>query len=82
MENYLSLVALKQVFKPMGKIMSIIHDDHILFQKENITFAKLTKDCLSFLNDKNQFQPTSPNLIDDSDELLIIADRSYSFAAS
>ena len=39
MKNHLSLLTLKTILQPMGKITSIIQDDYILFQKDNITFA-------------------------------------------
>jgi hypothetical protein len=81
MKNYLSLLALKQLLKPMGKITSIIQDDCILFQKDNITFAKLDKDGLYFLNKANEFYPAPPNLIEDLDQFLITSTKSYYFAA-
>jgi hypothetical protein len=81
MKNHLSLLSLKQLFKPMGAITSIIQDDCIFFQKDNITFAKLDKNGLYFLNDANEFSPTPPNLIEDLDQFLITATKSYYFAA-
>lgn len=81
MKNHLSLLLLKQLFKPMGAITSIIRDDCIFFQKDNITFAKLDKDGLYFLNKANELYPTPPNLVEDLDQFLITATKSYYFAA-
>ena len=81
MQNHLSLLTLKQLLQPMEKITSIIQDDYILFQKDNITFAKLDKDGLYFFNKANEFYPTPPNLIEDLDQFLITATKSYYCAA-
>ena len=81
MQNHLSLLTLKQLLQPMGKITSIIQDDYILFQKDNITFAKLDKDGLYFCNKANEFYPTPPNLLENLDQFLITATKSYYFAA-
>ena len=65
----------------MGKITSIIQDDYILFQKDNITFAKLDKDSLYFFNKANEFFSAPSNLLEDLDQFLITATKSYYFAA-
>lgn len=65
----------------MGTIISIIYDNFVLFQKNNITFAKLYQDGLYFLNKAKKFYLVPSNLIKDSDKFLIAATRSYYFAA-
>lgn len=82
MKNHLSLLTIKQLLKPIGIITSIIQNDCILFQKDNITFAKLDKDGFYFLNKANEFNPTPPNLIEDLDKFLMEATKAYYFAAS
>ena len=67
MQNHLSLLSLKTILQPMGKIISIIQDDYVLFQKDNITFAKSDKDGLYFLNKANELYSTPPNLLENLD---------------
>ena len=70
MENNLSLIRLKNLFKPMGNVTSLICNNFILFQIDDIVFCKITDDKLYFVDRYKNYQIVKPASLNNSEQLL------------
>ena len=81
MTNNLSLLHLKNILKPMGKVTSIIQDKYILFQKDNTIFCKMSSKKLYLMDQYRSFKIVRSSLFNNPDQLLREATTSFYFAA-
>jgi hypothetical protein len=82
MENNLSLIRLKNLLKPMGNVISLICNNFILFQIDNIVFCKMTSDKLYFVDQYKNYKIVKSSWLNNSEQLLKHTMRSFHFAAS